>query len=140
MHIYRIQKVVLKIFTGQQWRNREQTYGQREREGEGEMYGESNTETYFEFSRSVVSDSLRPHELQHARPHCPSPTPGVHPNPCPLSRKLTSLYVKQVANRTLVYGSGNSVMGSVSTQGVGWGERFKRKVIYVQLWLINVEV
>ena len=29
-------------------------------------------------SRSVVSDSLRPHELQHARPPCPSPTPGVH--------------------------------------------------------------
>ena len=33
-----------------------------------------------QFSRSVVSDSLRPHELQHARPPCPSPTPGVHPN------------------------------------------------------------
>ena len=39
-----------------------------------------------QFSCSVVSDSLRPHELQHARPPCPSPTPGVHPNPCPLSR------------------------------------------------------
>ena len=38
-----------------------------------------------QFSCSVVSDSLRPHELQHARPPCPSPTPGVHPNPCPLS-------------------------------------------------------
>ena len=33
-----------------------------------------------------MSDSLRPHELQHARPPCPSPTPGVHPNPCPLSQ------------------------------------------------------
>ena len=32
------------------------------------------------FSRSVVSDSLRPHESQHARPPCPSPTPGVYPN------------------------------------------------------------
>ena len=30
--------------------------------------------------------TLWPHELQHARPPCPSPTPGVHPNPCPLSR------------------------------------------------------
>ena len=39
-----------------------------------------------QFSRSVMSDSLRPHELQHARPPCPSPTAGVHPNPCPLSR------------------------------------------------------
>ena len=38
-----------------------------------------------QFSRSVVSDSLPPHELQHARPPCPSPTPGIHPNPCPLS-------------------------------------------------------
>ena len=32
-----------------------------------------------------MSDSLRPHELQHARPPCPSPTPGVHPNSCPSS-------------------------------------------------------
>ena len=40
----------------------------------------------FQFSRSVVSDSLQPHEPQHARPPCPSPTPRVHPNPCPLSR------------------------------------------------------
>ena len=39
-----------------------------------------------QFSRSVLSDSLRPHELQHARPPCPSPTPGVHSNLCPLSR------------------------------------------------------
>ena len=39
-----------------------------------------------QFSCSVMSDSLRPHELQHARPPCPSPTPGIHPNPCPLSR------------------------------------------------------
>ena len=33
-----------------------------------------------QFSCSVMSDSLRPHELQNARPPCPSPTPGVHPN------------------------------------------------------------
>ena len=39
-----------------------------------------------QFSHSVVSDSLRPHEPQHARPPCPSPTAGVQPNPCPLSR------------------------------------------------------
>ena len=46
---------------------------------------------YFEFisvqfSHSVVSDSLRPHESQHARPPCPSPTPGVHPDSHPLSQ------------------------------------------------------
>ena len=39
-----------------------------------------------DFSCSVVSDSLQPHEPQHARPPCPSPTPGVHPNPCPSSQ------------------------------------------------------
>ena len=39
-----------------------------------------------QFSRSVVSDSLQPHESQHARPPCPSPTPRVYPNSCPLSR------------------------------------------------------
>ena len=39
-----------------------------------------------QFSRSVVSDSLRPHEPQHARPPCPSPTPRVHSNSRPSSR------------------------------------------------------
>ena len=39
-----------------------------------------------QFSRSVVSDSLRPHELQHTRPPWLSPTPGVYPDSCPLSR------------------------------------------------------
>ena len=39
----------------------------------------------FEFSCSVVSDSLWPHGLQHAMPRCPSPTPGVYSNSCPLS-------------------------------------------------------
>ena len=37
------------------------------------------------FSHSVVSDSLRPHGQQHARPPCPSPAPGVYLNSCPLS-------------------------------------------------------
>ena len=39
-----------------------------------------------QFSCSVVSDSLRPHESQHARPPCPSPTPGVHSDSCPSSQ------------------------------------------------------
>ena len=45
--------------------------------------------TIFQFSsvsRSVMSDSLWPHGPQHAGPPCPSPTPRVHPNSCPLSR------------------------------------------------------
>ena len=39
-----------------------------------------------QFSPSVMSDSLRPHESQHARPPCPSPAPRVHPNSCASSR------------------------------------------------------
>ena len=46
----------------------------------------SNFHFSVQFSCSVMSDSLRPHELQHARPTCPSPTPGVHSNSCPSSR------------------------------------------------------
>ena len=59
-----------------------------------------------QFSRSVVSDSLRPHESQHARPPCPSPTPGVHsdsrpsnslPNPYPtyLDNSNSVLFVRE---------------------------------------------
>ena len=40
-----------------------------------------------QFSRSAVSNSLWPREPQHARPPCPSPTPGVYPKSCPLSRR-----------------------------------------------------
>ena len=41
---------------------------------------------FSQFSHSVVSESLQPHEPQHARPPCSSPIPGVHPNPCPSSQ------------------------------------------------------
>ena len=40
-----------------------------------------------QFSHSVVSDSLRPHELQHSSPPCPSPTPGVHSDSCPSTQR-----------------------------------------------------
>ena len=39
-----------------------------------------------QFSHSVMSDSLQSHKPQHTRPACPSPSPRVHPNPCPLSQ------------------------------------------------------
>ena len=45
-----------------------------------------NNSVQVQFSRSVVSDSLRPHGLQHARPPCPSPTPGIYSDSRPLSR------------------------------------------------------
>ena len=41
----------------------------------------------FQFTHSVVSNSLQPHELQHARPPCPSPTPGAYSNSCSLSQQ-----------------------------------------------------
>ena len=53
------------------------------------------------FSRSVVSNSLQPHELQHARPPCPSPTPGVYPNPRPLSR----LYHPAISSSVIPFSS-----------------------------------
>ena len=43
------------------------------------------TQVQFSSVAPVMSDSLRPHELQHARPPCPSPTPGVHSDSCPSS-------------------------------------------------------
>ena len=43
-------------------------------------------DTSVQFSHTVISDSLRPHELQHVRPLCPSPTSRVHPNSCPSSQ------------------------------------------------------
>ena len=49
-------------------------------------YSHRNRHSSVQFSRSVVSDSLQPHESQHARPPCPSPTSGVHPDSHPLSQ------------------------------------------------------
>ena len=74
-----------------------------------------------QFSRSVVSDSLRPHGLQHARPPCPSPTPGVHPNPCPLSRQchptISSSVVPFSSCPQSFPGSGSFPMSQLFTSG-----------------------
>ena len=51
----------------------------------GEVYDEVVISSV-QFSHSVMSDSLWPHEPQHTRPPCPSPTPGVYPDSCPLSQ------------------------------------------------------
>ena len=58
----------------------------RKQEATKEPTKQLRIEESVQFNRSVVSDSLQPHESQHARPPWASPTPGVHPNPCPLSR------------------------------------------------------
>ena len=49
------------------------------------FFRETTTLSSVQFIRSVASDSLQPHESQHARPPCPSPTPGVHSDSCPSS-------------------------------------------------------
>ena len=51
------------------------------------MQANPDTHSSVQFSHSVVSDSLRLHGLQHTRPPCPSPTPGVYSNSCPLSQR-----------------------------------------------------
>ena len=52
----------------------------------GKTLDHSDQISSVQFSRSVVSNSLRPHESQHARPPCPSPTTGVHADSHPSSR------------------------------------------------------
>ena len=54
-----------------------------------------------QFSHSVVSDSLRPHELQHARPPCPSPTPRVHSDSHPRSKHLLISWLQSPSAVTL---------------------------------------
>ena len=60
------------------------------------MYVNSTLTNSVQFSRSVVFDSWRPHELWHTRPPCPSPTPGVHLNPNPLNQCCHSIISSSV--------------------------------------------
>ena len=74
-----------------------------------------------QFSRSVVSDSLWPHELQHARPPCLSPTPGVHTNPRPLCQwhhPTVSFSVVPLSSCPQSFpASGSFQMGQLSASG-----------------------
>ena len=73
---------------GRRQKQRE-TERNREREKQKEMEADRERDKQFilvQFTRSVVSDSLQPYGLQHARPPCPSPPPGVCSNSCPSSR------------------------------------------------------
>ena len=104
-------------------RYREQTSGLPVRRGKGN----GATQIYeiqfssIQFSRSVVSDSLRPHKLHHARPSCPSPTPGVHANPCPLCRwchpTISSSVVPFSSCLQSFPASGSFQMSQLSTSG-----------------------
>ena len=80
-----------------------------------------------QFSRSVVSDSLQPHEPQHARPPCPSPAPGVYSNSCPSSQwchPAISSSVVPFSSRP----QSLPVLGSFPmSQLFAWGEEGKSK-------------
>ena len=72
-------------------------------------------------SHSVMSDSLQPHEAQHARPPCPSPTPGVYPNSCLLSRwchpTISSSVIPFSSHLQSFPASGSFQMSHLSTSG-----------------------
>ena len=74
-----------------------------------------------QFSHSVASDSLQPHELQHARPPCPSSNPGVHPHPCPSGRwchpTISSSVVPFSSCPQSLPGSGACQMSQLFTSG-----------------------
>ena len=70
----------------QSHRHWKQTWLPREKGRAGNKLEDWYALTSVQFSRSVVSDYLWPHESQHTRPPCPSPTPGVYSNSCPSSR------------------------------------------------------
>ena len=74
-----------------------------------------------QFSHSVVSNSLWPHEPQHARPPCPSPTAGAYSNPCPLSRwchpTISSSVVSFSSCLQSFPASGSSQMSKLFTSG-----------------------
>ena len=68
-----------------------------------------------------MSDSLRPHELQHARPPCPLPTPGVHPHPCPSNRwchpTISSSVIPFSSSPQSLPASGSFQMSQLFTSG-----------------------
>ena len=105
-------------FVGQQWRNRhkEQTYGHRKEEERVRCMERVTWKLTFssvQFSRSVVSDSLRPHESQHTRPPCPPPTARVYSN----SRSLSQWCHPTISSSVILFSScTQSFLGSGSFQ------------------------
>ena len=79
-----------------------------------------------QFSRFVVSNSLWPHELQHSRPPCPSPTAGVYTNPCPLS---------QWGHPTISVAPFSSCPQSFPASG-----SFQMRHIYICIWVIYIYI
>ena len=76
-----------------------------------------------QFSHSVMSDSLQPRESQHARPPCPSPTPGVHPNSCPSSRWCHPAISSSVVNSSFCPQSLPASESFPMSQLFTWGDQ-----------------
>ena len=92
-----------------------------------------------QFSHSVVSNSLRPHELQHARPPCPSTTPGVHSDSRPLSQwchwAISSSVIPFSSCPQSLLASGSFTM----SQLFAWGARYHTLLFFYFLlthWLL----
>ena len=101
-----------------------------------------------QFSHSIVSDSLRPHESQHARPPCPSPSPGVHSDSPPSSRWCHPAILSSVVPFSFcphsLPASGSFTMSQLFTWGhIPWeNHNWKRHIhlnvhcssIYITAW------
>ena len=94
-----------------------------------------------QFSLPVVSNSLRSYEPQHARPPYPSPTAGVYPNPCPLSRwcqgtEINSVSLKRRNLRRLEMGNGKYAIREASKNQMTWSfEKCLRDLSFLhEMW------
>ena len=94
-----------------------------------------------QFIRSVVSDSLRPHEPQHARPPCLSPTPGVHPNPCPLSVLVSSVLQSDSVIPKHISTSFQALFPYRPLQNIKWSSLYYTgPCIYFIYWCITLHL
>ena len=86
-----------------------------------QQYMNREFQMFRQFSHSVMSNSLQPHEPQYARPPCPSPTLGVHPKPCPLCQwchpNISSSVVPFSSCPQSFPASGSFQMSQLSTSG-----------------------
>ena len=86
-HLIQRPNLLEKTLTGKDWRQKEKGMAEDEMLGwYHRLNGYEFEQAQFSSVHSVVSDSFQPHGPQHTRPPCPSPTPGVHPNPRLLRR------------------------------------------------------
>ena len=106
------------------------------------LWGHQLSFSSVQFSHSVMSDSLRPHESQRARLPCPSPTPGVYWNPCPSSRwchpAISSSVVPFSSCPQSLPASGSFLMSQLFAwggQSTGVSASASTKLVLYQIWL-----